>query len=197
MNDAEMDKLLERIAAGEPPQALFKEQALRASLAAFAQGRRSRVRWRAAGLAAAALLMATVSFLLGRYSQPPTGREPTPATSPAASPHFVQSPGQDRVGAQGVAVSDDLVAWLEAARLFRQLGMEDRMARAVDRAHQLLPYDTLTGAVACDRGMGFQPMNHRQDADATSPREAPASPPWSRPSSFETTNRIMALSFGE
>jgi hypothetical protein len=39
----------------------------------------------------------------------------------------------------GVSVPDDLVAWLEAARLFKQLGMEDRMARAVDRAAALLP----------------------------------------------------------
>jgi len=42
----------------------------------------------------------------------------------------------------GVTVPSDLVAWLEAARLFRQLGMEDRMARAVERAGRLLPADT-------------------------------------------------------
>jgi cytochrome c-type biogenesis protein CcmH/NrfG len=190
MNDAEMDRLLERIAMGEPPRALFKEQALRDSLAVFARGRRNRVRWRVAGLAAAALLMATVSFLLGRYSLPPTGREPTPIAAPVAPPPLARSPGQDRAGAQGVAVPDDLVAWLEAARLFRQLGMEDRMARAVDRAHRLLPYDTATAYVALSSGMGFQPMHHRQDADAT----LPLSP---RPSSFQTMNRIMALSFGD
>jgi hypothetical protein len=50
--------------------------------------------------------------------------------------------------AEKVAVPGDLVAWLEAARLFRQLGMEDRMARAVDHAYGLLPYDAATGSMA-------------------------------------------------
>jgi len=44
-----------------------------------------------------------------------------------------------------------VIAWLEAARLFRQLGMEERMARAVDRASRLLPRDaTLVGRELMD-----------------------------------------------
>jgi hypothetical protein len=42
-----------------------------------------------------------------------------------------------------VVVSSDVVVWLEAARFFKQLGMEDRMARALDHAGRLLPRDTI------------------------------------------------------
>jgi hypothetical protein len=44
----------------------------------------------------------------------------------------------------GVNVPSHLVAWLDAARLFGQLGMEDRMGRAVERAGRLLPFDAVT-----------------------------------------------------
>jgi hypothetical protein len=50
---------------------------------------------------------------------------------------------------QGVAVPNDLVAWLDAARLFHQLGMPDRMGRAVDRASRLLPAEAAATTVAC------------------------------------------------
>jgi len=106
-------------------------------VAAFGQARQSRTWWRAGSLSVAALLVAGVSFLLGRHSLP----KPAPETVPVMTPVAVQT--------QGVTVPDELVAWLDAARLFRQLGMPDRMGRAVDRASRLLPYDPATGAVAC------------------------------------------------
>jgi hypothetical protein len=124
------DKLLEQGLSGEPPRTGFREEVLAESVAAFVRGRRRRVWRRVASLSAAAVLIAGVAFLLGRYSR-----------APAVAPVVAKTPG--------VTVPDDLVAWLNAAQLFRQLGMPDRVARAVDRANQLLPYDAAAGAVAC------------------------------------------------
>ena len=46
----------------------------------------------------------------------------------------------------GVTVPSDLVAWLDAARLFKRLGMEERMARAVEHAAKLMPYDAVAAS---------------------------------------------------
>jgi hypothetical protein len=43
----------------------------------------------------------------------------------------------------GVTVTSDLVAWLDAARLFKRLGLEERMTRAFDKAGKLLPHDAI------------------------------------------------------
>ena len=78
-------------------------------------------------LSAAAVLIAGIAFLAGRLSAPrrlPLSEDLAPRAS--AEP-------------DGVTVSSDLVAWLDAARLFDQLGMEDRMAEAVEYAGRLLP----------------------------------------------------------
>lgn len=137
MKSEDWDKLLARGLSGGPPRPGFREEVLAASAAAFVQARRSRAWWRAGSLSAAAVLIAGVSFLLGRHSLPTAIPETTPVVTPVAAE------------TRGVAVPNDLVAWLDAARLFHQLGMPDRMGRAVDRASRLLPYDAATGAVAC------------------------------------------------
>ena len=78
-------------------------------------------------LSAAAVLIAGIAFLGGRLSAPrmlPLSEDIAPRAN---------------VEPDGITVSSDLVAWLDAARLFRQLGMEDRMAEAVEYAGRLLP----------------------------------------------------------
>lgn len=125
------DRLLGQHLSGDPPDKAFKEQTLRDSTAAFNHVRRLRSAWRRVKLAAAAVLVAGVAFLGGRLSMPGT-----PVGNVAEAP-------QPIVKSDGVTVPTELVAWLEAARLFRQLGMEDRMARAVERAGRLLPVDTV------------------------------------------------------
>ncbi len=125
------DTLLGQHLSGDPPDKAFKEQELRDSLAAFNQVRRLRSAWRSVKLAAAAVLVASVAFLGGRLSMPVT-----PVGNVAEAPQTI-------VESDCITVSTGLVAWLEAACLFRQLGMEDRMARAVDRAGRLLPVDTV------------------------------------------------------
>ena len=92
----------------------------------------------------------------------------------------------------GVNVPSDLVAWLDAARLFKRLGMEERMARAVEHAGKLLPYN----AVAANSVMGqsltstgeevFENQNkHSILSDILGPHE-----------SVESISGIIAQSFG-
>jgi hypothetical protein len=89
-------------------------------------------------------------------------------------------------------VPSDLVAWLEAARLFGQLGMDDRMARAIDHAHKLLPYDTATvgdatGSVVAAGGGAIESPSHQAGPGRMAgPREP-----------VESVNRIMAQSLGD
>ena len=119
MEHLDIDHLLEQGFSGEPPREVFRARALRDSTAALVRARRGRTWWR---LAAAAVFLAAVSFLAGRYSAP----QPAPPTALAQA-------------GDTVPVPSELVVWLDAARLFKQLGMEDRMNRALDCAGRLLP----------------------------------------------------------
>ncbi len=124
MERQDIDDLLKESLSGDLPAAAFRAQVLRDSMAAFLAGRRTRTRRRWAALGIAAGFIVAASFLLGRWTRPAS-------MAPLPSELAVDDvPGR-------VTVSSDMVAWLEAANLFRQLGMEDRMARAVDRAGRL------------------------------------------------------------
>ncbi len=128
MKDKDTDTNLTQHLSGDPPREAFRQRLLRESTAEFIRVSRRRSAWRSAEFAAAAILIAGVAFLGGRLSVPP------------ASPTRVDVPAHADTG-DGVYVPSELVAWLEAARLFRQLAMEERMARAVERAARLLPHD--------------------------------------------------------
>ena len=59
----------------------------------------------------------------------------------------------------------ELVTWLQAARFFRQLGMEERVALAYERASKLVPYDSanasgLAGGALVTDGEAYR---HQQD----------------------------------
>ena len=176
MNNEDLDNLLERGFAGEPPRQGLREQVLRQSLAAFAQRRHRRAEWRVAVLSAAAVVIAAVSFLLGRCSLPARSTEAMPVA---------------REG-QTVAVPGELVTWLEAARFFKQLGMPERVARAYERASALVPQDTVTAGGAA--GSMFAGVG-----GGTEVLKKPASP-MDTPGlhqSVENMNRMMAQSFGD
>jgi hypothetical protein len=130
MKDRDADTHLTQHLSGEPPREAFKQQVLRDSTAEFVRVCRRRSAWRRAGIAAAAVLIGGVAFLGGQLSVPRT------------LPRSIDVPPLAADEPDGVNVPSELVAWLEAARLFRQLGMEDRMARAVERAGRLLPAGT-------------------------------------------------------
>ncbi|MHC4542363.1 MAG: hypothetical protein ACYS74_21690, partial [Planctomycetota bacterium] len=169
--------------SSEPPREAFKQQALRDSTAEFIRVCRRRSAWRRAQIAAAAVLIASVAFFGGRLSAPRTL-----VRSMDAAPWAADEP-------DGVKVPSDLVAWLEAARLFRQLGMEDRMARAVERAGRLLPVDIVVAdgeavrVFAANRSAENQRENQREPVELTD-MQGP------HPSA-ESINQILAQSFGD
>ncbi len=179
MDERDLDKLLGQDLGGDSPEEAFRARVLQDSTAAFLLARRSYTRWRLAALSAPAVFIAAVSFLLGRCSV-------VPSEAPLRVPLVAAG------ASETVAVPGELVAWLDAARLFRQLGMEERMARAVDRAGRLLPADAVTAcdatgqAFATDRGAvesGSRPVN---------PGDVPAVL-----QSVESVNRMMAQSCGD
>ena len=179
MRDIDQDTLLGQHLSGNPPRDAFKEQTLRDSTAAFIRVQRLRWAWRRAGLAAAAVLMAGVAFLGGRLSGPP------------ALPLSVDVPPRAGAEPDGVTVPSELVAWLEAARLFRQLGMEDRMARAVERAGRLLPVDTFVADGQAERVFAAtRSMENQKKRVELMAMQGP------HPSA-DSINQILAQSFGD
>ena len=173
MNDQDTDKLLEQGLSGNPPGRLFQAQVLRDSTAAFVRARRSRPRRQPAALSAAAVFIAAVSFLLGRHSAPPSAVGP-----------LIASPDT-------VAVPKDLVASLSAARLFKQLGMEDRMNRALDCADRLLRREAIAASSAGGLVLSGADEVVESQAGYVSPSHQPGSPP-----PVEGVNRILAESLG-
>jgi hypothetical protein len=137
MNDRDVDKLLEQALSGDRAHEVLRQRVLRDSTAALRAGRARRLRWRAPSLSAAAVLVAAASFLAGRVSTPRATHEPAAVVTKTTD------------DALTVNVPGELVAWLEAARFFKQLGMEQRVALAYERAGRLLPQDVpLAGSTA-------------------------------------------------
>ena len=137
-------------------------------------------RWRWYLSAAAAVLIAGIAFLGGRLSVP----RMLPMSVDIAPPVTTEP--------DGITVPSDLVAWLDTARLYRRLGMEDRMARAVEYAGRLLPYDAMAARSVVGQsntGRGddvFENQNkHSILAEILRPHE-----------SVESVSGIMAQSFG-
>lgn len=176
MNNQDIDHLLEEGLSGDPPLEPFRSRVLRDSTEAFVRARRGRTWRRFTALSAAAVFIAALSFLLGRYSWPP----------PAGTP-IVADAGDT------VAVSKDLVAWLQAAQLFGQLRMNDRMVRAVERASRLLPVDTaimdaqFAPTLAATRTV---PLEYREEPEETLGIPGPSP-------SIQVSHQILAQSFGD
>jgi len=179
MKDRDADTSLMQHLSGEPPREAFKQQVLRDSTAEFIRVWQQRSAWRRTGIAAAAILIAGVAFFGGRLSVPPT------------LPVSVDVATQAGAEPDGVNVPSELVAWLEAARLFRQLGMEDRMARAVERAGRLLPVDTVIANG--QSGQVFAAARSIENQKKLMELMGMSGP---RPSA-ESVNQILAQSFGD
>jgi hypothetical protein len=182
MREKDVDKYLSQHLSGSPPREALKQQALRESTAALVRVRRRRTARRRAECAVAAVLIAGIAFIGGRLSVP----RKLPRSVDVA-PQAVAETETDSVN-----VPSDLVAWLDAARLFKRLGMEDRMGRAVEHASKLLPYNAVasistTGhALACTDDEVFENQNkHSILAEILGPHE-----------SVGSISGIMAQSFG-
>lgn len=178
MNNKNVDKLLSEHLPGSAPREAFKEQALRDSTTALIQVQQRRFARRRMELAAAAILVAGLAFLGGRLS------------APSASPRSVDDAPQATTESEGITVPSDLVAWLDAARLFNQLGMKDRMSRAVERASRLLPADTF---IAYNQTLkGFAAGSIENQTECFEPMGKPSSQ-----SSADSINQILAQSLGD
>ncbi len=179
--DKDVDEFLSEQLSGSAPREAFKQQTLRDSTAALVRVQRLRSVLRRAELTAAAVLIAGIAFLGGRLSKPRT----LPRSADI----------EPRVAAErdGVTVPSDVVAWLDAARLFKRLGMEERMARAVERAGKLLPYDATAANIITGRALatnsGEEVFEHQNKftilAEILNPRD-----------SVESISGIIAQSFG-
>ena len=131
MKEQDVDKYLSQHMSVSPPREALKQQALRDSTAALVRVRRRHSARRRAECAVAAVLIAGIAFIGGRLSVPrELPRSVDVAPRAAAEP-------------DGVNVPSDLVAWLDAARLFKRLGMEERMFCAFEHASELTPYDAV------------------------------------------------------
>ncbi|MCP4878778.1 MAG: hypothetical protein GY896_25275 [Gammaproteobacteria bacterium] len=148
MKDKDADKYLSQHLSGSPPREAFKQQVLRDSTAALLRIQRRHSAWRRAEFVAAAVLIAGIAFIGGRLSVP------------RKLPRSVDVAPRAVAETDGVTVPNDLVAWLDAARLFKRFGMEERMARAYEYASKLTPYKAVasistTGQVSVtNRGDG-------------------------------------------
>jgi len=180
MASHDIDRLIEQSFSGDPPDSAFRARVLKESIEALDRGRRAHVWRRLAQFGLAATFIAGASFLAGRLTATGTATSdanPTPRATIASG---------------GVTVPDELLAWLEAANLFRQVGMPDRMARAVDRAGRLLPDDGKAVPVETDAVLA----DHRPSAER---KKKPLD--WVARSnavaSGECLNRIIAQTLGE
>ena len=145
MKEKDVDKYLSQHLSGSPPREALKQQALRDSTAALVRVRRRRTARRRVECAVAAVLIAGIAFIGGRLSVP----RKLPRSVDVA-PQAVAETETDSVN-----VPSDLVAWLDAARFFKRLGMEDRMARAFDYASELTPYYTVASISTTGQASAF------------------------------------------
>jgi len=192
MKDKDMDKYLSQHLSGSPPREAFKQQALRDSTAALVGVRRRRKAWRRAECAVAAVLIAGIAFIGGRLSVPHNLSVPRNVSVLRKLPRNVDIAPVAAAETDGVIVPNDLVVWLDAARLFKRLGLEERMARAFEHASELTPYDAVgsistTGqASAFTDDEVFDNQNiHSILAEILGPHE-----------SVESVSGILAQSFG-
>jgi hypothetical protein len=128
MKNQDTNKLIEDVLSANAASDAFREHVLRDSTAAFSQGRILHRRLRTAGFTSLVVLVAAAAFFCGQLTVP---RE----TLNQQVARHVNERGDS------VRVSRDLVAWLDAARFFTQLGMEERAALSYRQASELIPYD--------------------------------------------------------
>jgi hypothetical protein len=178
MKERDVDIHLRQHLSGNQPREAFKQQTLINSTAEFVRVHRRRSTWFRVELAAAAILIAGLAFLGGRMSVPRT------------LPNSMNVPQWVTDKSSGVNVSSELVTWLEAARLFRQLGMQDRMSRAVERAGRLLPADTFIADKQTLQVFAAESIGNQTE------RVEPMGILGPLPSA-ENINQILAQSFGD
>ena len=142
MKSHDTNKLIADALSANAASDAFKEHVLCDSTAAFTRGRVLHRRLRTAGFTSLILLVAAGAFFSGRLS---VLRE--------VGDRQIVTRSVDEQD-DSVRVSRDMVAWLDAARFFTQLGMEERATFSYKQASELIPYD-----VQANRQAGFESQN--------------------------------------
>ena len=129
MSNHDMNKLIEDALSANAASDVFKERLLLDSTTAFAKGRALQRRLRMTGFTTLILLVTAAAFVCGRLS----------VSSPVPNQQVAVRTVDE--GDEHIKVSRDLVAWLDAARFFTRLGMDERAALSYKQASDLIPYD--------------------------------------------------------
>ena len=127
MSDLDFNELItEGLIQGQADTA-FRTRLKQRSGQALIKGQQRRLWYRRSSHICVVLLVAMSAFYSGRVTvKPQTPRKPIVSTNS----------GQN---GDTILVARDLVAWLEAARFFQQLGMEERANKAFQLAGTLTP----------------------------------------------------------
>lgn len=154
MSNHDVNKLIEDALNASPSGDAFKNQLLQNTTAVFIKDRTFKRRLRVTGFVFMILMVTTTAFFSGRLS-----------VSERITNHqvAVQTAVEDK---ESVRVSKDMVVWLDAARFFTQLGMDERAALSYKQASDLIPYDI--PAMNQQAGLGIQSLY-----STISPTEAP------------------------
>ncbi|MHC4740543.1 MAG: hypothetical protein ACYS8Z_01450 [Planctomycetota bacterium] len=125
MNDFDFDELIGVLKTGSA-DASFQEQLLLKSQSTLVRGRAARHIVRATVVSSCLLLLVVGAFACGRFTADGRTRDVTIADT-----------------ADNIAVSAELVAWLDAGRFFECIGMQDRAVKAYKKASKLIPAEKI------------------------------------------------------
>jgi hypothetical protein len=131
MSNNDLNDLIEEALSVQAANDAFKEHLLQDSTTAFVRGRALQRQLRMTGLTLVILLVTAATFVCGRLS----------VSSPVINQQVAVRTVDE--GDEHIKVSKDLVVWLDAARFFTRLGMDERAALSYQQASDLIPYDAL------------------------------------------------------
>ena len=179
MDENDINDLLKSTLSGNTAGNNFKEKLLRDSTVAFTRVRIFHQRLRITGLLSLIIIFTTAAFLFGRFSVSQKTNE---------RQIIVQHTNND-----SISVPRDLIAWLDAAKFFTQLGMDQRAEFSYKQASQLIPVDIIQDSVV-DIGQNIELAKVLKDYDKgnlkISEQEQEEIPKI-------ITNKILAQSFGD
>ncbi len=127
MSDLEFDKLIAEGLIQSQAETAFRRRLKQQSGQALTKGHKRRLWYRRTGLMCVVLLVAISAFWSGRITTKPQSLMGSTAIINARRNHGT------------VLVARELVTWLDAARFFQQLGMEERADKAFQLASTLAP----------------------------------------------------------
>lgn len=175
MNENDINDLMNNAHGGNIARHDFKEQLLQNSTTAFTRNRLFRKRLKVTGLILLIAIITTSAFITGRLS---VNKETS---------HQRQIVQQSNPDDNNISVPKDLVAWLDAAKFFNQLGMPERAEFSYKQASQLIPIDIMQDSVA-DTGQNIELAKILNDFDEKNLKISEQE----QKALFEITNKILA-----